>query len=118
MIELVPAPGRQFKTYSMWLGIAIGSVDALLLLVKAFGDLHLLSTTAVLAINAVLAFLIVPAKLVFQSIPVTTSEKVDLVTTAAALPMKAEEPNVEVQINVAPLPDTPAPPPSHERTSP
>lgn len=104
MIELVPAPSRQFKTFSMWLGIAIGSIDALLLLVQAIGDLHLVSMTTVLAINALLGFLIVPAKLILQNIPVTTTEKLDLVATAAAQPMKAEEADVAVHVNGAPVP--------------
>lgn len=118
MITLVAAPARQFKTWSMWLGIALGSVDALLLLVQTFGDLHLVSTPTVLAVNAVLGFLIVPAKLILQTIPVTTAEKIDLVATAAAMPMKDDQPNIAVHVNGAPIPATPTPATPPEEPSP
>lgn len=108
MIEIIPAPLRAFKTYTMWIGIAIGSADALVLLLQTFGDLHIMSTTAVLAVNAVLGFLIVPARLVLQSVPATTEEKIDLITGAAAQPMKPGEANVEVHVNGTPLSTTPS----------
>ena len=99
MIALVPAPLRQFKTYTMLLGIAIGSFDALLALIEAFGDLQVMSHSAVLVTNAVLAFLIVPAKLIAQSVPATAAEKIELVQAAAAQPLKSTEPT-DVSVHV------------------
>lgn len=97
-IEIVPAPSRQFKTYSMILGIVIGSFDAFLLLMNAFSDMHIMNPTTALAVNAVLGFLIVPAKLIMQNIPATTEQKVDIVASAASQPMKAGYSDVQVHI--------------------
>jgi hypothetical protein len=87
-MELVPAPLRQFRTYSMLLGIFIGSFDALVFLLKTFGDIHLMSPTAVLAVNAVLGFLIVPAKLIAQNLSATPAQKEEIVAAAESLPTK------------------------------
>lgn len=103
-IELVPAPWRQMKTYTMWLGILIGTLDAAMLLVAQFTNLNILTPTQVLGINAVLGFLIVPAKLILQNIPVTTDEKIAVVAAAAAQPVKAGEQNIEVKVDDAPVP--------------
>ena len=97
-IKIVPVPSRQFKTYSMILGIAIGSFDAFLLLMKSFTDLHVMETSTALAINAVLGFLIVPAKLIMQNIPLTTEQKVDIVASAASQPMLDGQSDVQVHI--------------------
>lgn len=106
-IQLVAAPMRQMRTYTMWIGIFIGSYDALELLLKTFGDVHLLSPTAILAINAFLGFLIVPAKLILQNIPATTEQKKDIVAAAASQPMKEGQRNPEVKIDKVVAPSTP-----------
>ena len=106
-IEIVPAPGRQFKTWSMIIVIALGSVDAAYLLLSTFGQMDLLSKEAVLAINAVIAFLIVPVRLIQQNIPATTEQKIAVVAAAAAQPVHAGESNIEVKVDEAVLPSTP-----------
>lgn len=105
-MQLVPAPARQFKTWSMILIIALGSADAAYLLISAFGDLELLSKQAVLAINAAIAFLIVPVRLIQQHIPATTEEKQDLVAVAAAQPLHRGEEPVVVQVDNVTVPST------------
>lgn len=107
-IEIVAAPGRVFKTWSMILVIALGSADALYLLVSTFGELEFLSKQAVLAVNAVIAFLIVPIRLIKQNIPATTDQKIAVVAAAAAQPVHAGEQNIEVKVDEAVLPSTPA----------
>jgi len=101
-MNIVAAPGRQFKTYSMLLAIALGSFDALLLMLKAFADIHVISNDVLLIINAVASFLIVPAKLIQQYIPLTTEQKVDLVEAAAAQPVKVGQQDVSATTTVAP----------------
>ncbi len=108
-MEIVAAPARQFRTYSMLLGLFIGSFDAIVLLLNTFSDLHVMSTTTVLAINAVLGFLIVPAKLILQNIPATTEQKTAIVEAAAAQPIKAGETNVKVKVDDLVVPNTPTP---------
>lgn len=105
-LELVPAPGRQFKTWSMLLAIAIGSFDSLMLLLKVFADIHWLSAEQLLAINAMLTFLLVPLKLLQQYIPITTEQKVELIETAAAQPVKPGHEDVGITPVVI---DTPRP---------
>lgn len=108
-MELVPAPGRQFKTASMILIILLGSADAIYLLLNTFGDLEILSKQAVLAINATIAFLIVPVRLIKQNIAATTDQKTAIVEFAAAAPMAPGEENVEVKIDNAIVPSVPVP---------
>lgn len=103
-MQIVPAPSRQFKTYSMLLGIFIGSFDALVLLLKTFGDIHIMSPTTVLAVNAVLGFLIVPAKLILQNIPATNEQKKDMVEHVASQPMQPGESDVSVKIDNTAVP--------------
>jgi hypothetical protein len=99
MTALVPNIRLQFHTYSMWLGIVIGTLDAALALVQQLGDLHFLSIQAVLGINAFLGFMIVPAKLILQSIPATTDEKINAVAIAAAAPVVPGHDDIRVHIN-------------------
>lgn len=98
MPQIVPAPSRQFKTYSMILAIVIAALDAGVLIVKALTDVHILTPEQLAAINAVLAALIVPAKLIAQQIPATTEQKQDLIAGAAALPVKAGHDDVQVAV--------------------
>jgi len=67
----------------MMLGIFIGSFDAFVLLMGTFADIQLLSPQTVIAINAVLGFLILPAKLIMQNIPATPEQKLDCCWLAA-----------------------------------
>jgi len=110
MIELVPAPMRQFRTYSMWLGIFIGSFDAVVLLLKTFADLHIMEPNTLLVINAVLGFLIVPAKLVLQNIPATTEQKTAMIEGSASQPIAAGFSNVEVKVDDRVVPSEPSQP--------
>jgi hypothetical protein len=99
MIEIVPNVRLQFRTYSMWLGIGIGTLDAMLVLVQQLGELHFLNVQTVLGVNAGLAFMIVPAKLILQSIPATTDEKINAVALAAAAPVMPGHDDIQVHIN-------------------
>ena len=42
-MALVAAPARQFKTYSMWVAIAIALIDAAILVAKQLGELQLVT---------------------------------------------------------------------------
>jgi hypothetical protein len=88
----------------MLLGVFIGSFDALMLMMNTFSDIHLLSPTQVLAVNAVLGFLIVPAKLIKQEITATTEQKVELINAAAAQPIAAGQPDVTARVVTVPPP--------------
>lgn len=108
MPQIVPAPRREFKTVTMWLGIFIGSLDSLVLLLQTLTELHVVDSTTLLAINAVLGFLIVPAKLLMQNIAVTAEQKEAMVAAVAAAPLKPGEDLVTVHVNGEAVPTSPA----------
>lgn len=98
-MQIVATPRQSFKHYSMWLGIAVGSFPALIALIETFGQVDLLSSTAVLAITSVLGFLIVPAKLIKQHLEVTHDQKTEMIEDVASTPMKPGEDNISVSID-------------------
>lgn len=106
-MKIIAAPWRQFKTYSMLLAIFIGGFNAIIALIETLGTIDLLSIKSVLIINAVLGFLLVPAKLILQNIPVTTKQKVDMVAASAAQPIKKGNKNVVVKIDKLTVSSTP-----------
>lgn len=108
-MQIVPAPGRQFKSFSMILGLFIGSFNALALLLQVVGSAHVLSAQTVLLINGVLAFLIVPAKLLQQQLAVTTDQKIAIIAAAASLPMAEGHADVQTQVDGSTLPAAPQP---------
>ena len=97
-LELVPAPGRQFRTYSMLLAIALGSFDALLLLIKVFTDVHVISTETALLVNGILTFMLVPLRLLQQYIPLTTEQKMDMIDSASWQPVRDGYRDVQVKV--------------------
>lgn len=105
-MELIPAPGRQLKTISDWLAIALIVLDAVHGLLLVFGDLHLMRPEALAATNATIAALILVAKRIRQQIAVTPEQKVAMVEAAAAAPVKVghEDPAIAVIVNNPPPP--------------
>lgn len=106
-MKIVAAPSRQFKTYTMILGILMGSSNSFFIMLDALGKADVLSVKTVLIVNAVLGFLIVPAKLIYQNISATTEQKVDIVASAASQPIKDGEKDVVVKIDKVTVPSTP-----------
>lgn len=98
-MELVPAPSRVFKTYSMWLLIATGVFDLAVVMIKTMTDLHVIGAETALTVNAVMVFLTGVVRLIQQNISTTTDQKVALVESAAEQPMKPGEAPVSVEIN-------------------
>lgn len=110
-MALVAAPARQFKTYSMWLAIAIAAIDAAILVAKQLGELQVVTAEHIAALNAVLGALIVPLKLIRQQIPATTEQKEDLVVQAAATPVQDGHDDVVVAVGVGDAPTAIVSPP-------
>lgn len=106
-MKIVAAPSRHFKTYSMLLGLFIGGFNSIVALVEAFGTTDIISSKYVILINAILGFLIIPAKMIYQNISVTTEQKIDMVTAAAAQPIKDGNKDVVVKINKFTVPSKP-----------
>jgi hypothetical protein len=106
-MELIPAPGRAFRTWSMWLLIATGIFDLAVLLLKTLTDLHVMTAETVLIVNAVLAFATGVVRLIQQQIALTTEQKVAVIESAASQPMKPGEENVAVKIDGETVPSTP-----------
>ena len=106
-MKIVAAPLRQFKTYSMILGMVIASFDSIVLLFEVLADTEVLSVKSVLLINAILGVLIVPAKLILQNISVTTKQKVAIVAASASQPIKKGSKDVAVKIDKFTVPSTP-----------
>jgi hypothetical protein len=98
-MELIAAPRRQLKTWSMWLLVAAGVFDLGVVLTHSLGDLHVMSVNTLAVVNASLAFVTGAVRFVAQNIPVTTEEKIDLVVAAAAQPMQPDEAPVAVHID-------------------
>ena len=91
-MELNSAPGRQFKTYSMWLLIITGLFDLAVVMLKTLADLHVMSMETLAIVNAVLVFLTGAAKLVLQNIEVSEEQKAAIVDSALSLPVKDQPP--------------------------
>ena len=106
-MKIVAAPLRQFKTYSMWLGIGIGMFDSIILMFEVLADTGVLSLKAVLLINAILGMLIVPAKLIYQNISANTKQKIAIIAAAASQPIKKGSKDVAVKIDKFTVPSTP-----------
>lgn len=103
-MKIVAAPARQFKTYTMLLGLFIAGFDSFVLLWEVLGTTEIISMKAALIINAILGVLIVPAKLIYQNISVTTEQKIDMVSAAAAQPLKDGNKDVVVKIGKVTVP--------------
>lgn len=106
-MKIVAAPSRQFKTYTMLLGLFIAGFDSFLLLWEVLGRTEVISMKSALIINAILGVLIVPAKLIYQNISVTTKQKIDMVSAAASQPIKEGNKDVVVKIDKFTVPQTP-----------
>lgn len=106
-MKIVAAPLRQFKTYSMILGMLIAGFDSIVLMFEVLADTEVLSVKAVLLINAILGLLIVPAKLILQNISVNTQQKIAIVAASAAQPIKKGSKDVAVKIDKFTVPSTP-----------
>ena len=91
-MNLIAAPGRAFKTYSMWIAIAAVIFNSAGGLLEVFTSLHLISPTVFAAVNATLAALIGASKLIQQTIAVSPDDKAALVAAAQATPVKAPPP--------------------------
>lgn len=106
-MKIVAAPLRQFKTYSMLLGLFIGGFNSIVAMVETLGTVDVFSNKTVLVINAILGMLIVPAKLILQNISVTTEQKVAIVAASASQPIKEGSKDVAVKIDKLTVPSAP-----------
>ena len=99
-MALIAAPGRQLKTYSAWITIALVLIDGGIGIANALGEAHVVSVQSLTVINSVLGALILVAKAVQQQIAVTPDQKVDMVLAAAQAPVKAghQDPQITVTI--------------------
>lgn len=103
-MELIPAPGRQLKTYSTWLGIIITVAGAA---VAAVGELKDILTKEQIGIAvSMLGALLTFAKLVKQDIPVTAEEKIDMIKSAASATLKSDQQDPKVTVTVANPPES------------
>lgn len=104
---LIPAPMRQFRTYSMLLVIGTGVLNLGVILTHTLSELHVVSATNLAIIDAVLMFVIGTVRMIQQQVTTTTQEKVAIVEFAAAQPMAPKQPNVVVEIEGAVVPQVP-----------
>ncbi len=105
-MELIPAPGRQLKTWSMWLTIALVVFDTTAAVLHVLDAAHLVPAVVVTIGNLLLGAAIGIAKMLRQQIPLTPEQKVAMVEAAAAAPVKPghADPEVVVTINNPPPP--------------
>lgn len=98
-MQLVPAPGRHFKTWSMWLLIAAGSFDIIVLLLEQVGDIYSISTTTLAVINATLAAITAIARLINQQISITPEQQAEIIQSVVSQPVVRSGPDIEVKID-------------------
>lgn len=87
-MEIIAAPGRQFKTISFWLLVSLFVFDSLGSLLGVFESVKFLSHEGVIVINAVVVFITGIVRFIQQNIPVTPDEKAELIEAAHAAPVK------------------------------
>ena len=88
-MNLIAAPGRAFKTVSMWILMFTGLGDLVHALLAVFSEVHLLNPTQLTIANAVLVFVAGASKLVQQNMALTEDQKEALVESVKNAPTKA-----------------------------
>lgn len=86
-MELVPAPLRQFKTWSMLLLIVDGLLNLAGVMINSLSDAHYISAGTFGIVNIAMGFLIGAVRLVKQQVTATTEEKTALIEGAVAQPI-------------------------------
>ena len=89
-VELIPAPGRQVKTWSTWLAIGTAVLAAVYASLPSFREY--LSPETFAALMSGLALAIKIANLIKQDIPITKEQQDQLVSAALNAPVKEGEP--------------------------
>lgn len=103
-MNLVPVPIRQFKTWSMWILIAITALNFAGVIANYLNNRSIFSPETFALVNGSLAFLGTIAKLIQQQIKVTSEQKLELIEAAAATPVKTGEVDIAVDTQVSRLP--------------
>lgn len=85
-MELVPAVGRQWKTWSTWLSVGLAVLSAVYAALPSFQDLVEPSLYASLVAGVALAIKV--TTLVKQNIPITEEQKQELIESAESAPVK------------------------------
>jgi hypothetical protein len=98
-MALIPAPARQFKTWSLILVIITGAGDLAIVMVNTLSADHVIGATTLAVSNAALMFAVGLSRFVAQQIPFTTEQKVDALTVMAQQPMKPGEAPVDVHVD-------------------
>lgn len=88
-VELVPAPGRQLKTWSTWLAIGTAVLAAVYASLPDFREY--LEPEVFAGLMSGLALAIKIANLVKQNIPITQEQRDALVQAAVSAPAKDGE---------------------------
>lgn len=104
---LIAAPGRQLFAYSTWVLVVTALVDVGYVVLPLLTENQLMSAQSLAYFNVGMAALAQVAKMLKQTIPVTSDQKADLVASAAALPMKPGERNVTVHVGGEVVASTP-----------
>lgn len=117
MFSLIPAPGRQFKTVSMWLLIFVGVADLAISALATLGAMPLIHAQEIMIGHTILIFITGVARFVQQQIALTTTQKVDMLNSLAAAPVKEGHEDVVTTITAASAGLPPVPPPSVQVSS-
>lgn len=106
-MELVAAPGRVLKTFSIWIDFVIILISGAQIAAPLVGPLFdpKLFATVVAVLSALSVFL----KYVKQNIPVTPEQKVAIAEAAADMPVKKGQEDPGITVTVAAPPAEKAP---------
>ena len=113
MFMMIPAPLRQFRTWSMILLIADGLLNLAGVAINAMSDAHYISAATFGLVNIAFGFAIGAVRLIKQQVTATTDEKKELIAHAIEQPVKPGQRDVTAVIVQA---DKPAPPSPAENT--
>lgn len=98
-MEIVAAPGRVLKTFSIWIDFVIILISGAQIAAPLVGSLFdpKVFATIVAALSALSVFL----KYVKQNIPVTPEQKVAIAEAAADMPVKKGQDDPGIAVTVA-----------------
>lgn len=117
MFMMIPAPLRQFKTWSMILLILDGLLNLAGVMINSLSDAHYISPATFGIVNIVFGFVIGAVRFVKQELSVTTTEKKELIAAAADNPVKPGHQDVTaVVVKTGETPTVAQPPTPAENT--
>lgn len=103
-MEMIPAPTRTLKTWSMRLLFVAGLFDSGVALVHLLSDAHIMDAGTLALVNAALVVASGGARFVAQQIPISTEDKIAMIESVAKAPVHPGEFNVDAQIIPAAVP--------------